>query len=790
MASPLPATHYVALRLRTLIWSCLDCDLISSALFFSERYFCIDPENHEARHLFATSLLKAGQVHSALHRVQDQNCSGCSRIYSDCCAQLGRFREAEEAMRRCMNKDGGTATLGTSPFARDPRQFPDLAVMACRAGIAAMKGNMTREAIAHFNRSLAINPFIWEAVEGLSRLGSFFNVDEVLPPRPSNFTNQAGPSNHSATTSSTNGTSLFTPESTTNGHGAFKIQGNPAPFRLNGILGPRDSIGSVADSSFGEYNSPGLRSRVFTSDMMLTNNRSTTATIADGRPAPKRARAEAATTRFADGEGVRPSVNTRSGNGITNGKRARDVSNSSPLSPFLSNTDLLQPAVPRAVPEHAKEPSRRSTRSSAQKTAVGAKTREIKRVPRGAAANAAAAAVARNTTSPASEDENMMSVDALHPMSPTEPPEPPNWSIAAKQNAESMAISDADGYIMEITRVFARAVQSMAKFDCDDVIETLDLLPIEQQYSPTVMTLLGKAFFEKLDYVKAERCFANAREYDPYSHIDMDIYSTLLWHLARPTHLSFLSQELLGMNNASPSAWIAAGNCFSLQKEHSQALVCFRRATQLDPRCTYAYNLSGHESIAIDEPDQAVDFFRQAIRIDSRHYPAWYGLGMVYYRSNKLDQAEWHFRRACQINPSNAVLVCCDALVQEQRKNWIDALEIYNRAVQLAPNSSLVLFKRARMLVECQHWEAARDVLLRLVDTIPDEVNVPFMLAQVYTKLDEPTLAAKYMAVAQEIEPKIASAVRAILQQRGMGAPLLDALAPNRNTQDQSMDEG
>ena len=104
----------------------------------------------------------------------------------------------------------------------------------------------------------------------------------------------------------------------------------------------------------------------------------------------------------------------------------------------------------------------------------------------------------------------------------------------------------------------------------------------------------------------------------------MEIYSTLLWHLQRETLLSFLAQELIAMDNTSPIAWIVAGNCFSLEKEHQQALTCFRRATQLDPRCVYAYNLSGHECIATDEHDKAVVFFRQALKVDPRHYPAWY----------------------------------------------------------------------------------------------------------------------------------------------------------------------
>jgi hypothetical protein len=69
---------------------------------------------------------------------------------------------------------------------------------------------------------------------------------------------------------------------------------------------------------------------------------------------------------------------------------------------------------------------------------------------------------------------------------------------------------------------------------------------------------------------------------------------------------------------------------------------------------------------------------------------------------------------------------------------------------------------------------------------------VPFMLAQVYTRLGQSALSAKYMAVAQDIEPKIASIIRMIQAQRGTGKILLDATGPVRNLQEQqsSMDEG
>ena len=103
---------------------------------------------------------------------------------------------------------------------------------------------------------------------------------------------------------------------------------------------------------------------------------------------------------------------------------------------------------------------------------------------------------------------------------------------------------------------------------------------------------------------------------------DMEVYSTLLWHLQRNVRLSFLAQELLAVDSRASQAWIAVGNCFSLQKERAQALTCFRRAVQLEPTCAYAYTLSGHESI--DESiDKAINFFECALRADPRHYNAW-----------------------------------------------------------------------------------------------------------------------------------------------------------------------
>ena len=177
-------------RFRSLIWTCLDYDLVQSAVFYAERYHVMDEHDHDARHLYATALLRARQPHSALYVVsgtEQEKCSGCLEIKGKCCTALSRYRQAREALEAAL-KDAdyvpSRACLGgpfcnrliCSPESMGPRTsriFPEEAALRCRAGTMALKGNLPEKATASFRQALALNPFLWEAFEGLCALGGW-----------------------------------------------------------------------------------------------------------------------------------------------------------------------------------------------------------------------------------------------------------------------------------------------------------------------------------------------------------------------------------------------------------------------------------------------------------------------------------------------------------------------------------------------------------------------------------------------------------------------------------------
>lgn len=254
----------------------------------------------------------------------------------------------------------------------------------------------------------------------------------------------------------------------------------------------------------------------------------------------------------------------------------------------------------------------------------------------------------RTRTRSISRDPDQMEED-LHPIESTSstssaihsprselspPPNPP-----PPQDESALAVLT----ILDVTRRFAKVLRALAMFEPQLALDAIDELPVEQKCAPWVSSLVGRARFEMSDYTQvrpgtsmrekslmslcineqAARAFEQARVLDPYRMWDMDVFSTVLWHLQKDVPLSFLAQELVTINDQCPQSWIATGNCFSLQKDHGQALTCFKRATALDPRCAYGYALSGHEALALDDQESAVGFFRTALKTDARHYPAW-----------------------------------------------------------------------------------------------------------------------------------------------------------------------
>lgn len=296
---------------------------------------------------------------------------------------------------------------------------------------------------------------------------------------------------------------------------------------------------------------------------------------------------------------------------------------------------------------------------------------------------------------------------------------------------------------------------ALCHYQCAEALQMLNSIPQNQRDTPWVLAQIGRALYEQTSYNEAEKHFTRIKTMAPARLEDMEIYSTILWHQKNDIDLAFLAHEIVEIDYNSPQAWCAVGNSFSLQRDHDQALKCFKRATQLDPTFAYAFTLQGHEHVANEEFDKALAAYRAAIAVDKRHYSAWWGLGRVYEKQGKYIFAERHYRSAAAINPTNAILISCVGAVLEKLKNTKQALLQYTKAAELAPRNDMVRFKKARALMALQEPLLALEDLKVLLEIAPDEANVHFLLGRVYKVLKRKGEAIRSFTTALNLDPKV-----------------------------------
>lgn len=158
--------------------------------------------------------------------------------------------------------------------------------------------------------------------------------------------------------------------------------------------------------------------------------------------------------------------------------------------------------------------------------------------------------------------------------------------------------------LMKLLKDLGHAFYNLKQFECEKSLNFFELLPQSQTNSSFVLSNMAKAHFELHNYQKAEKTYLQLRRQYPYHLEGLECYSTTLWHLQKEIALSALAQELTEYDKLSPETWCVVGNCFSLHKEHDAAIKFFQRATQVDPKFVYAYNLLGHEYFLIEEMDK------------------------------------------------------------------------------------------------------------------------------------------------------------------------------------------
>ncbi|GKV06686.1 hypothetical protein SLEP1_g18544 [Rubroshorea leprosula] len=307
--------------------------------------------------------------------------------------------------------------------------------------------------------------------------------------------------------------------------------------------------------------------------------------------------------------------------------------------------------------------------------------------------------------------------------------------------------------ILGLLRILGEGYRLSSMYRCQDALDVYLKLPHKHYNTGWVLSQVGKAYFELVDYLEADRAFSLAHRISPYSLEGMDIYSTVLYHLKEDMKLSYLAQELISTDRLAPQSWCAMGNCYSMQKDHETALKNFQRAVQLNSRFAYAHTLCGHEYVALEDFENGLRSYQSALQIDARHYNSWYGLGMIFLRQEKFEFAEHHFRKAFEINRRSSVIMSYLGTALHALKRSEDALMMMERAIVADKKNPLPMYEKANILMSLEKFDEALEVLEELKEYAPHESSVYALMGKIYKQRNMHEKAMLHFGIALDLKP-------------------------------------
>lgn len=793
-----PNSATVASLLRQTVYYHLDNLNYDNALFCAERLQAHDPRTSESSYLLALCHLRLGNARSAYETSKPEGYRGghlgSAFVFAQSCLALERYKDGITALEKARALWTGRNTMGKhGPWGGAP--YPDMATFSCLLGKLYRGLDDKKKAISCFEDALRGNPFMWDAFTILCDMGVSVRIPNIF--KPSDGLARNFDEDTSLTPQDPNGAAFSTPlEPLPRRAGVPSVlpdihdpfdQQHSSTFQdiptSNILLNESRQTDFVAKIAAARSRITANQGVVSDTNGIDTPNASTTAAFAQtmrlgqgGEPpaAPGR-RTRAAQPIDASLLEAPPRIGYRLGSK----KRDKPTDQPSDFSESImrgSGLALTGPERKRTASGHPVQPKpvngeepRRSARlnvfprASASRTnpgnaAIGATvTRELKkarppisRIMRPGSSGSSVGRVVSGNRKPM--EENTMDIDEAPRAREASAVQNPQPKIAEPDTAK---VDEALKLILDMLKKMASGYLHASRFQCQESLNAYSSLPRAHQDTPWVLAQMGRAQYEQTNYAEADKLFKRLRVIAPTRMEDMEVYSTILWHLNRETELSYLAHELIDAEWNSPQAWCTLGNAWSIARDHEQALKCFKRATQLDPGFAYAYTLQGHEHYLNEEYDKALTAYRHAMSADKRHYNAYYGVGKVYEKLGNYDKAFTHYHTASVIHPTHAVLITCIGTVLEKQKQIVPALQYFTKAAELAPKAAQTRYKKARALLAIGQLQSAQRELMVLNDIAPDDARVHFLLGKLSKTLRDKKMAVRYFTIALSLDPKV-----------------------------------
>lgn len=156
------------------------------------------------------------------------------------------------------------------------------------------------------------------------------------------------------------------------------------------------------------------------------------------------------------------------------------------------------------------------------------------------------------------------------------------------------------------------------------------------------------------------------------------------------------------------------------RKELDQAIDCFKRASEADPKLYRAWAYLGMAYAQQGQLDPAIEAYRKCIDIAPDYHKAFNNVGELYRRKGLLDYAAMVFKMATEIDPKISHYFYNLGITYFEIGMYSQAEEAFRSAVALDGNDYEYATELAQVQFTQKNYEAALNTLSKFHEAHPD----------------------------------------------------------------------
>jgi tetratricopeptide (TPR) repeat protein len=171
----------------------------------------------------------------------------------------------------------------------------------------------------------------------------------------------------------------------------------------------------------------------------------------------------------------------------------------------------------------------------------------------------------------------------------------------------------------------------------------------------------------------------------------------------------------------NPTVLFSIGRGYQGIKEHERAISYYRRALQLKPSYSDAWNNLGVSYGAMGNFDMAIEAFRKAADdpLYRTRFLTYENMGAAYHSKGDYKTAIEYYRKAVDFAPDYSSAYEKMGVSYEALKDWNSALAAYKRAGELSPDVARYHLRLGRAYLQVNHQAEAAEALLAAINLDP-----------------------------------------------------------------------